>query len=310
MILNGILQTYESGDDIFLSDLMDPKSRYTNVKNINRIEMKETKQIIEKSILVGNVKVYRPVLFQKIRKSIGMTEEDYLQCLDFTNIGMNCLTDSDSKSGQTFWISKNEKIVLKTIKKYECKNLYKILTEYSLHLKECSGRSCISTVLGLYRVTLKQGGRRYFMVSRNVYPIDGNSDKNTNMNLDIENNGNYKNEMNDNRNSINDNFNNDNINNNIMKKYDLKGSTIGRTSSLTSSVMKDLNLISSGNIFPLGEKVKKSFLQILEKDVLFLKKYFFMDYSLLVAVEDNSRAFGLNSKDRFFDSISALPCDR
>ena len=312
MILRGILQTYESGDDIFLSNLMDPNSRYSKISRVDTEEVGIPKPMRRKSFDIGFVKVYRPVLFQKIRKFIGIPEETYLKCLDFENVGMNCLTDSDSKSGQTFWISKDEKIVLKTIKKYECKNLYNILTEYSQHIEECSGRSCISAVLGLYRVVLKNGGKRYFMVSRNVYPVNERFNENQNNVINNhENDENFRNNIIQN-NGID--IENENMNSNpnkiLMKKFDLKGSTIGRKASSTSTVMKDLNLISSGNIFPLGETVRKIFLRTLEKDVLFFRKHFFMDYSLLVAVEDTPRVLGSHLNDRFSDCVSVLPSDR
>ena len=307
MLVNGILQTYEHGDEAYVSRFMDPDSRYAEITSVGNIRIKSNNNDnndvgIEyvrndddknkKNNCIGYVKVYKPVLFQKIRKITGMSENNYLECLDFLNIGMTCLTDSDSKSGQSFWIAKNEQIVLKTIKKYECKNLYCILNEYYDHINECAGRSCISTVLGLYRVILKNGEKRYFMVSRNVYPVDSN---------------NAKNSVNNNQNTDN-NKNNDKINNAVLK-FDLKGSTVGRLSSPTSTVLKDLNLISSNFIFPLN-KSKNLFLQTLEKDVLFLKKYFFMDYSLLVAVEDDPGSGGSNFKKRFIDDISISPSDR
>jgi 1-phosphatidylinositol-4-phosphate 5-kinase len=296
-LLHGILQTYEAGDDIFESELMDPKYRKTR-----------TETTVGGDEIVGTVKVYRPVLFQRIRSLIGMTEPSYLQCLDFEKEGMCCLADSDSKSGQSFWISKNEKLVLKTIKQYECSNLQRILDGYLSHLKECSGRSCISTVLGLYRVTLKNGSKRYFMASRNVYPASTHSDGqppvgSINANIESETR-----------------INND-VGSSSMKhtKFDLKGSTVGRSAAHTSSVMKDLDLMSSGVLFPLGE-VRSTLLRVLERDVLFLRKHSLMDYSLLVAVEaqththtqaaDTSGQGRAGMDSRFSSRVSVTERDR
>ena len=329
MLVNGILQTYEHGDEAYVSRFMDPDSRYAEIVSVGNIRIKSNNNDISKdnndeyvrndnyenkkdrkNNCIGYIKVYKPVLFQKIRKIIGMSENNYLECLDFRNFGMTCLTDSDSKSGQSFWIAKNEQIVLKTIKKYECKNLYCILNEYYDHINGCAGRSCISTVLGLYRVILKNGEKRYFMVSRNVYPVDSNNAKNSANNNENTDNSKDNNDKNIDKNDINNvkNMNINKINNSILK-FDLKGSTVGRLTSPTSTVLKDLNLISSNFIFPLN-KSKNLFLQTLEKDVLFLKKYFFMDYSLLVAVEDDPGSVGSDFKMRFIDDISVSPSDR
>lgn len=287
-LLNGLLLTCESGDDIYQSQVMNPEFRKCT-----------TQTNIENCPVTGFVKIYKPVLFHRIRHATGMNEQSYYSCLDFEKVGMNCLTDSDSKSGQSFWISKNEKVVLKTIKKYECKNLQRILDDYSDHIIACGGKSCISTVLGLYRVILKSGGKRYFMVSRNVYPESDFNETNQNVENTVIIDQNNENE--------------NNLKCKTLAKFDLKGSTVGRKASLTSSVMKDLDLIGFNILFPLGS-VRKTVLQILEKDVLFLRKHFFMDYSLLVAVENTGtpgiRAPELNTNIRFLDGFSVLKSDR
>jgi hypothetical protein len=132
----------------YQTDLMDKKTQYIKTQNMNDLYQ---------DIIHGEVKLYRPLIFQKIRKFIGLNEEKYLECLNFDKDSLLCLKDSDSKSGQTFWISKNNILILKTIKKYECKNLFLILNDYYEYFYNCNGKSCISTVLGLYRVKLKSG---------------------------------------------------------------------------------------------------------------------------------------------------------
>jgi hypothetical protein len=68
----------------------------------------------------------------------------------------------------------------------------------------------------------------------------------------------------------------------VVKKYDFKGSTVGRRASPTSSVMKDLDFMDSGSVLKVGP-TREFLLQVLERDVQFLSHYKFMDYSLLVA---------------------------
>jgi hypothetical protein len=53
-----------------------------------------------------------------------------------------------------------------------------------------------------------------------------------------------------------------------------------------SSVLKDVNFINSGDVLNLAAS-KPILCEALERDLSFLRAHFFMDYSLLVAVEDN-----------------------
>jgi hypothetical protein len=205
--------------------------------------------------VTGQVKAYRPVLFKKLRQAAGISEEEFHASLNFAEESLSCLS-ADSKSGQAFWVSKNRMVVVKTIKPYECRNLRGMLDSYAEHvllspneaaaagLDEGCGGTCISAVLGVYRVTLKHGGRRYFMVSKNVYPAGS-----------------------------------------IQRRYDLKGSTVGRKAKPPSQVLKDLDLMTSGLTLSLGQRARKTLLRTLERDAVFLRSNGFMDYSVLVAIE-------------------------
>ena len=114
----------------------------------------------------GIVKAYRPMLFEKLRESaFGIEEYEYLESLRPETL--QCL-NSDSKSGQAFWISLDGKLVVKTIKQYECKTLREILDSYALHC--LTGASTIGNILGLYRVKGKFSGAKYILVSKNIYP--------------------------------------------------------------------------------------------------------------------------------------------
>ena len=72
---------------------------------------------------LGELKVYRPAVFNSIRRHAGVPDELYIQCLRMENL--NCL-NSDSKSGQAFWKSADDTVVLKTLKHYEVKNLRRV----------------------------------------------------------------------------------------------------------------------------------------------------------------------------------------
>ena len=185
-------------------------------------------------------KAYYPSLCQMLRKHAGIEEEQYIQ-----NIALEKLFcfNSDSKSGQTFWVSHDSRIILKTIKHYECKTLKKVMLEYANHV--LTDRSCIASILGFYRIQIRGRGSKYFLACVNVYPSDNAF---------------------------------------IRSKWDLKGSTIGRRAHPQSTVKKDLDLIQSGHWVKLGPS-RQLVLHTLKRDVSFLSSHGFMDYSLLVAEE-------------------------
>lgn len=188
-------------------------------------------------------KAYKPDLCKVLRHHAGVSEEQYISCLDPDQL--ECLS-SDSKSGQAFWRSIDGTIVVKTIKHYECVNLKKILHQYAAHVIQ--GTSAISAILGLYRVKLKHGKVKYFLVAKNVFGGDTFS----------------------------------------CKRYDLKGSTVGRVKSPTSHVLKDVDLLNSAEKLSLGG-TKSIVIEALRRDSQFLSSFRFMDYSLLVEVENKPK---------------------
>ena len=185
-------------------------------------------------------KAYYPSLCQMLRKHAGIEEEQYIQNMALEKLF--CF-NSDSKSGQTFWVSHDSRIILKTIKHYECKTLKRIMMDYANHV--FSDRSCIASILGVYRIQVRGKGCKYFLACVNVYPSDNSF---------------------------------------IQCKWDLKGSTVGRRAHPQSTVKKDLDLIQSGHWIKLGPS-RQLILHSLRRDVAFLSSHGFMDYSLLVAEE-------------------------
>ncbi|KAJ1436078.1 hypothetical protein B484DRAFT_445853 [Ochromonadaceae sp. CCMP2298] len=114
----------------------------------------------------GQVKAYRPELFEALRFTAGVSDVAWAACMDPTHLDV---LSADSKSGQAFWRSTDGLLVLKTIKPYECRNLRSMLDQLAAHLT--AEPSAISSVLGLFRV--KVGGRKmYLMACRNAYHAD------------------------------------------------------------------------------------------------------------------------------------------
>jgi len=213
----------------------------------------------------SQLKVYRPAIFNNLRRHAGVSDELYTKSLNVANL--ICLS-SDSKSGQAFWKSNDETIVLKTLKHYEVINLLRVLDKYAAHT--LGDISCIATVVGLYRVRLKNGTKKYFIACKNVYP----------------------------RNTWH-----------VTSRYDLKGSTVGRQASPTSIVKKDLDLLSSSTKLAFGP-ARSTVLHALQRDVNFLRCQRFMDYSMLVAVEKYPASHFRRFLDRIARPLSHSLADR
>jgi hypothetical protein len=147
------------------------------------------------------VKAYRPRVFKLLRRNAGISDEEFLSALKPDSlVGIS----SDSKSGQCFWRSSDGRIVLKTIKAYECRTMLRILDGYALHV--LTGRSAIAAVLGVYRVVSKSGKKTYFLAASNVYPAGSHPHQ--------------------------------------LRMFDLKGSLVGRRAAVSSPVAKDLDLLA------------------------------------------------------------------
>eukprot|EP01038_Epipyxis_sp_PR26KG_P015675 gene15675-21204_t len=212
---------------------------------------------------IGEFKEYYPKHFQNLRNHAGISEERYLSSINPDRL--QCI-NSDSKSGQAFWKSNDNVLIVKTIKHYECINLRKITEKFTQHVLG-HPHTTISAVLGCYRIKLKKNNKKvYFIIMKNVYYY-----KSPYIRPPL--------------------FANSNVSTYFPIRYDLKGSTIGRYKSPASSVMKDLDLIRSQKFFKLGSSGKSILLETLTRDVEFLSSLWFMDYSLLVEVEASQSSY-------------------
>lgn len=241
-----------------------------------------------------SIKIYTPMIFDSIRQYCGIDSESYKSSFNVSDLST---LKADSKSGAGFWRSKDNLLVIKTIKHYECKNLLNVLHLYHKHLLT-EPHTCISPVFGLYRVKNRLFGEaKYYMVMKNIYATNPSNASNdsyeyiysardgpVDMFAHIEAKIDY-----DTRRKF-------------MIKYDLKGSTYGRRSKSVSSsdiVYKDLDLIESKVMFQLGKTSRSTLFSTIINDVGFLSACGFMDYSLLVAVDVLGQKSDLQSGGRF-----------
>lgn len=161
---------------------------------------------------------------------------------------------ANSKSRQFFFYSHDGKYMIKTQTKEECALLRQIMPQYVQHLSE-NPDSLLVRFYGMHRVKMKNmQSRIYFVIMSSVFDTDKN----------------------------------------LVVKYDLKGSTVGRFTNPEScaqgAVQKDLNLMDSGRKFRFGEERIDIFYKTLTADVGLLKELNIMDYSLLVGVHQANKS--------------------
>lgn len=183
---------------------------------------------------------------------------------------------SPGKSGSFFYYSRDFRFIIKTIHHAEHKQLRRILKDYYEHIKE-NPNTLVSQFYGLHRLKVEGGLRKvHFIVMNNLFPPHRD----------------------------------------IHLKYDLKGSTWGRYTRLTSVndlsqvTLKDINFLERHDTIRFGPNKRKIFMEQLEADVKLLKRINVMDYSLLLGVHDVKKGNSENlTKLSVFDPKSNVKSD-
>ena len=206
---------------------------------------------------------YAPKIFENIRKLDGIKNEDYAKTLGPSNIfkyiWSNNLSTfkelcSTGKSGSLFYYTEDGKYMLKTIHKDEFVKMREILRPYHEHVVNCP-ESVINRFYGLHKINYTENNK-----DREQYLV-------------IMNNmfGHYEVDM----------------------RYDLKGSTTGRTTVFPEGVkpdktvaLKDNNFVESGEAILLEDDQRAELLNSLKETSEFLGQSAILDYSTLVGVVD------------------------
>ncbi|XVE94056.1 hypothetical protein REPUB_Repub01dG0247400 [Reevesia pubescens] len=111
-------------------------------------------------------KDYCPMVFRNLREMFKLDAADYMMSI----CGDDGLTEisSPGKSGSIFYVSHNDKFVIKTLKKSELKVLLKMLPKYYNHVKEHEN-TLITKFFGLHRITLRGRKKVLFVVMGNMF---------------------------------------------------------------------------------------------------------------------------------------------
>lgn len=214
---------------------------------------------------------YAPLVFQKIRASFGINQDDYLRSVGpeqllgnmvLGNLSSLSELSSEGKSGAFFYYTADGQYMMKTVTPKEHQLLFKMLKRYYDHITH-NPNTLIVRFLGLHSLRVqndKKGFRKgpdevHFVVMGNMF------------NTPLE----------------------------IHRRYDLKGSWIGRVTPADvfdpTVALKDVDFTQSKECIRIGEERKKKLIAQIESDSVFLRDNNIIDYSLLLGIcELNTRA--------------------
>jgi 1-phosphatidylinositol-4-phosphate 5-kinase len=191
---------------------------------------------------------YKKDIFDTIRINDGLDDSVFFK--SFSNIkkyGANA-----SKSGSVFYITDDERFIIKSVSKSERNFLKKIAKKYQEYLAQNKDTYLIK-FYGLYK--LKQENiipkRLRFVVMNNIFHTTTRLFK-------------------------------------PDRTYDLKGTTEDRFVKSNSGVLKDLNFIKNNEQIKMSKEQALLFRQQITKDVNFLSSTGIMDYSLIIGINDMS----------------------
>ncbi|XP_014489750.1 phosphatidylinositol 4-phosphate 5-kinase 5-like isoform X3 [Vigna radiata var. radiata] len=191
-------------------------------------------------------KDYCPVVFRTLRKLFMVDPADYMLSL----CGNDALRElsSPGKSGSFFYLTNDDKYMIKTMKKAEVKVLLRLLPSYYNHFRDYKN-TLLTKYYGLHCVKLNGPIQKKvrFIIMGNLFSSEFIT----------------------------------------HRRYDLKGSSLGRTSDKPeteiseTTILKDLDL---NFIFQLEKSNFEEFCRQVDLDCEILEQEGVMDYSLLVGI--------------------------
>ncbi|KAG6709733.1 hypothetical protein I3842_06G147800 [Carya illinoinensis] len=111
-------------------------------------------------------KDYCPMVFRNLRAMFKLDAAEYMMSMCGDD-GLRELA-SAGKSGSLFYLSHDDRFVIKTLKISELKALLKMLRSYYYHVGEYEN-TLITKYFGLYRITLRGGKKVRFVVMGNMF---------------------------------------------------------------------------------------------------------------------------------------------
>ncbi|CAD2084450.1 phosphatidylinositol-4-phosphate 5-kinase, putative [Plasmodium vinckei brucechwatti] len=207
-------------------------------------------------------KNYSPIIFKNIRKFFGIKSREYITSVGpeqvISNMVLGNLSTlsellSEGKSGSLFYFTSNGKYIIKTVNKGIHKLSKKLLPRYYKYIQK-NPDSLLTRMYGIHSIKYQNSASKtikkiYFIVMNNFFSSA------------VE----------------------------IHRRYDIKGSLIGRTVPPEKRedhtiALKDADIDELGDIINIGPEYKEKLLSILKSDANFLKENLLLDYSLLFGI--------------------------
>ncbi|XP_032758637.1 phosphatidylinositol 4-phosphate 5-kinase-like protein 1 isoform X2 [Rattus rattus] len=104
--------------------------------------------------------------FARLRRSIGLTEEDYQATLGPGDPYLQFLSTSKSKA--SFFLSHDQRFFVKTQRRQEVQVLLAHLPRYVRHLQQYP-HSLLARLLGVYSLRVAQGKKKYFIIMQCIF---------------------------------------------------------------------------------------------------------------------------------------------
>ncbi|KAL3620863.1 Phosphatidylinositol 4-phosphate 5-kinase 8 [Castilleja foliolosa] len=111
-------------------------------------------------------KDYCPMVFRNLRELFRLNAAEYMMSICGDN-GLRELS-SPGKSGSIFYLSHDDRFVVKTLKKTELKVLLKMLPHYYEHV-QAHDNTLITKFFGAHRIALRHGKKVRFVVMGNMF---------------------------------------------------------------------------------------------------------------------------------------------
>ena len=274
---------YEDVNENDIKEKLCKETEHFHIKksNLNDSILANDETVNEREDFKIEVYEYAPKIFMFLRKlegeNVNKMIRAFLPSLNKVGIG-----ESEGRSGNFFINTYDKQYMLKTINNKEVDLLRnKLLYKMCLYLKD-NKTSLISRIYGLYKIKISgviKEEEIYIILMKNVF-------------------GTFHEE-------------------NIMKKYDLKGSVLNRRvdtikgQKVQRNVLKDINFNETEKTIKVSKKNSISLTNIINSDAEFLCQQEIMDYSLLVikiSIQDleNRIIFGdkiVDYHNRLYDKI-------
>ena len=193
---------------------------------------------------------YAPQIFSYLRRLDMVKEEEMINSLLPMN-NKNGIQDSEGKGGAFFLNSDDNEFSLKTITFGEAELIRSMLLCKMAEYLSSNKESIIGRIYGVYKISMKTGlikeDEIYFILMKNVIAS---------------------------------------FSENLICKYDLKGSSLNRKVNLgefVTNVMKDNNFKEVEQVLLLNKQNAQKLLRVASEDANFFCGVKVMDYSLLVA---------------------------